>query len=143
MDLVVAGSDLAVLNVKVLEVGFCDHFLVTCRLPAKQPAAAVAVQVEGRKWRNFNIDDFRTDLAKSPLCDDLGRVDTMIIDDLFDHFSPVVITLLDKHAPRYIQRRTKRIHPPWFDEECRTRKRSSRRLDRKYRRIRRPGDRLE
>ena len=48
LDFVVIRSDFFVNDLQVVEVGFSDHYLVTCRLPTSPPVAGT-VPVEGRK----------------------------------------------------------------------------------------------
>ena len=104
LDLVVSCSDFAIFDVKVSELGFSDHCLATCRLPAIPPAA-IAVQVKGRKWRSLNIEDFSTD-AKSALW--WSRLDGFhasrwSVWSLFigaDHFARQTRTTLHPAAPK-------------------------------------------
>ena len=98
--------------------------------------------VEGRKWNNFSVDDFRSDLMESVLCKDMEWTVNVSVDELFTIYSNTLTDILDKHAPRYVRKRKKRVLTPWFDAECRQMKRRVRVLERKYRKSRDPADRL-
>ena len=64
------------------------------------------------------------------------------VDELFDVYAVEIIDLLDVQAPRYIKKRPRRILTPWYEMDCRDKKRTTRRLEKKYRRTRLPSDRL-
>ena len=67
----------------------------------------------------------------------------MSVDDMFDRYAAELTTLIDKHAPRCINKRKKHILTPWFDDECTAFKCSARRLERKYKKTKDPDDRKE
>lgn len=100
--------------------------LTSPSLTSSPPVASRVV----RQWRNFDADAFASDLAESDL---LCRLpDT--VDAAFDCYDVTLRQLIDKHAPRAIQRCRRRTSAAWFDGECREMKRATRRLEKTYRR---------
>lgn len=141
LDVVITRGFEVVTDVMFTETGMSDHVLITCQLPNKMVSDCF-VPTEGRKWNQFCIEDFRTDLSMSVLCDyDIETINSFSIDELFAMYNNTLVALLDIHAPRYIRKRKRRLMSPWFDEECRASKRDVRRTERKYRKTRLPSDR--
>jgi hypothetical protein len=141
LDVIITRSGDSIKDVTVMETGVSDHLLITGRLPV-QLHNADCDPVEGRKWNNFSLDDFQSDLMESVLCTDTEWTANVSVDELFNIYSNTLTDILDKHAPRYVRKRKKRILTPWFDAECRQMKRRVRVLERKYRKSRDPADRL-
>jgi len=83
-----------------------------------------------RSWRSFNYDDFVCDLRQSTLVcsppDDVTR--------LIATYDNTLKSLIDVHAPYGRVRRSTRPSQYWFDAECRASKRTTRSLERIYRR---------
>jgi len=141
LDVVITRGIESVNDIMLTETGMSDHMLITCRLPSNIVSDCF-VPTEGRKWNQFCIDDFRTELSMSILCDyDNETIDALSIDELFAMYNNTLIALLDTHAPRYIRKRKRRVMSPWFDEECRASKRDVRRIERRYRKTHNPTDR--
>ena len=141
-DVVITRCSDRVADIVATETGISDHLLLTCRLPASVMMTEY-VPSEGRKWNDFSLDAFRSDLADSILCcAESEWFESVTTDDLFQICNDQLLRLIDKHAPRYTRKRKSRVLSPWFDNECRMFKRSVRRLERKYRKSRQPADRL-
>jgi len=92
-------------------------------------AVAPATTVDFRPWRTVNVDELRAALTATPLCD-ADQWAGYSVDELVQLYDTVVTELADTFAP------TKRViagrdcHDPWFDLECRSAKRLTRRLER-------------
>jgi len=142
LDVIVTRNADVVKDVLITETGVSDHALVTGRLPILC-VAEDNIPVEGRKWNLFSADKFRADLVKSNLCSNLEWTKSASIDELFAIYQSELTDILDRHAPRYVRRRKRRLLTPWFDDECRQMKRRVRAFERKYRKSRDPTDRLE
>ena len=141
LDVVITRGFESVNDIVLSETGMSDHLLITCRLPSNTESDNF-VPTEGRKWNQFCIDDFRTELSNSVLCDyDNETINALSIYDLFAAYNNTLVALLDRHAPRYIRKRKRRVMSPWFDEECRASKRDVRRMECKYRKTRLSTDR--
>jgi len=141
LDVIIARSNERVVDIVVSETGVSDHSVITGRLPF-QSHSCEPVSVEGRKWNNFSIDSFRADLAASVLCNDGEWMKLVTVDELFNVYNAELTAILDRHAPRYVRKRKKRLITPWFDDSCRQMKRKVRVFERKYRKSRDPTDRL-
>ena len=142
LDVIITRNSEKRADICVTETGFSDHFLVSCRL-LLDVASSQNFPVEGRKWTNFSLVSFGTDLAQSILCGDINWTKSSSVDELFAIYNNVLTNLIDKHAPRYTRKRKHRILSPWFDDECRQMKRSVRRLERRYRKSKCAPDRLD
>ena len=66
----------------------------------------------------------------------------MSVDELVDLYDTTLLNLLNKHCPAVKMRRRYGAHTPRFDAECRSSRRHSRMLKRRYRRTRSNADRL-
>lgn len=83
-----------------------------------------------RSWRSFNFDDFVRDLQQSTLvCSPPTGVDELVA-----AYDDTLKSLLDVHAPYRVVRQSTRQSQHWFDAECRAVKRTTRKLERAYRR---------
>jgi len=144
LDVIIARSDEVVNEIKVIETGISDHSMLVCQHKIPINNTSDFVPLEGRKWNNFILDDFRNDLRASRLftCDEVWMRDASV-DDLFEIYNHDLTALIDKHAPRYIRKRKPRLLSPWYDNECRMFKRNVRRLERKYRKSKNSSDRKD
>jgi len=141
LDVIIARNNESVADISVSESGISDHCLVTGRLLIHTNCCD-SIPVESRKWNNFSIDGFRDDLLNSVMCADLEWTKSTSVDELFCVYNNTLVSLLDKHAPRYVRKRKRRLMTPWFDDDCRHIKRKGRALERLYRKSHDPSDRL-
>ena len=93
----------------------------------------VYVSTTQRSWRSFNDDSFRSDLLASALCDELQWTG-LDGDGLVNLYNDTIGALLDRQVPLRTKTCRRRPSNPWFDDECRTTKRSLRSLERAARR---------
>jgi len=128
LDVAATCRDLAAPEVKVVDVGLSDHYLLqwSVSLACVTPVTETVVR---RPWRSLDIVDFWSALSLSVLCQPncwLGLdVDTMA--SLYDTELTVV---LDRVVPACTVNRQPRPSDLWFDAECRATKRLTRRLER-------------
>jgi len=141
LDVIITRHSDCVTDVNITETGVSDHCLLTSRLPVQLPSNE-SIPVEARKWNNFSIDSFRSDLMESIICSGTEWTKCRTLDELFNIYDSELTTILDRHAPRYVRKRKKRVLTPWFDADCRQLKRKVRVLERKYRKSGDPADRL-
>jgi len=141
LDVIIVRQCDVMNEVKVVEAGVSDHSLVIARLPVHQISSEF-IPSEGRKWNEFSIESFRADLMQSILCNDVNWTKQLTIEEIFNVYDQELTTLIDKHAPRYLRKRKRRVQTPWFDDDCRMMKRNVRRLERKYRKSHNAEDRL-
>ena len=78
--------------------------MVTGRMHAV-PAHLDPVSAEGRRLKNFSLDNFCDDLVNSRLCNDLEWMTSVTVDELFEYYQQDMTTLLYRHAPRYVRKR--------------------------------------
>jgi len=85
-----------------------------------------------RNWREVDVDEMAADLMRSDLIvsppDDL--------ESMMDSYNTTLRALVDKHVPLRTKRSQERRSARWFDRECRKSKRLTRKLERRYRRVR-------
>jgi len=72
-------------------------------------------------------DLLRSDLIVSPPDD---------LESMIDSYNTTLRALVDKHVPLRTKRSQERRSARWFDRECRESKRLTRKLERRYRRVR-------
>ena len=118
--------------VEVVDVGISDRRLVKWTLDVES-SPPVDETSSRRSWRGFDVETFRSALRESNLCD-VNYVDSQSsIGDMVKEYDSTVVNILDRLAPiTQVTRRTRRSDP-WFDDDCRARKRETRRLERRYR----------
>jgi len=122
-------QDLTAADVKVVDVGLSDHGLLQWSASSDRPVPAVETFVR-RPWQRLDIDNFQSALSSSILCrpDGWQGCDSDMMASLYD---TELTAILDRLIPvRIVTRRPRTSADPWFDEECRTAKRLTRRLER-------------
>ena len=140
LDVVVCRSDLPVPRVDVVDVGLSDHRLLRWTVPMTREIP-VYVSTSRRPWKNLDSVAFRSALAVSSLCD--AEVwTTLDIDKLAELYDTEITSILDRLVPMRTLRCRRRASDAWFDDDCRSAKRSVRLFERKIRRVRRrdPSD---
>ena len=132
LDAVITREDVGCPDrVEVVDVGLSDHHLLQWSVDTTRPEVPAVVELR-RSWRRLDIDQFRYMLTSSSLCQpdnwpsDLGDMVAM-----YDHELNV---LLEQLIPARSITCRRRPTDPWFDAECRTAKRLTRRLERACRR---------
>ena len=84
-------------------------------------------------WLEVDMDEMAADLLRSDLIvsppDDLESM-------MIDSYNTTLRALVDKHVPLRTKRSQARRSAQWFDCECRESKRLTRKLERRYRRVR-------
>jgi len=94
--------------VEVVDTGLSDHFLLLWPLPTVRPPPPAVETVVRRPWRSLDIDQLRSALAASPLCqpDCWQNIDVNALALLYDS---ELTTLLDRLVPaKSFQRRPRR-----------------------------------
>jgi len=82
-----------------------------------------------RPWRQLDVSKFRAELQTSALC----RPDTWSVfdvDDLAKLYDTEINAILDRLVPPRSITCRRRPTDPWFDADCRTAKRQTRKLER-------------
>ena len=86
-----------------------------------------------RNWRALDVDVFAAELQ----CSELVAAPPSDVESAVNAYNTTLRALLDKHAPAEIKRvRTRATTTRWYDRECRDTKRTTRKLERRYRRLR-------
>lgn len=115
--------------VAVLDVGLSDHHMLRWEVDVAVDTPP-AVTVSSRPWRRLDIEQLKSELTTSRLCQSTAwDVD---IDQLAALYDDELNRLLDRLLP--VCEFTRRLRPsdPWFDKECRDAKRTTRRLERAH-----------
>lgn len=124
LDVVAARSTVLI---STHDVDISDHVLLTwpvdCERPVVPPTATSI-----RPWRRLDMAEFRAALLACPLCEpQLWPQDADCAANLYDD---VINSLLDRLLPVTVHLRRQRPSDPWFDSDCRSSKRLTRRLER-------------
>ena len=92
------------------------------------------VTSERRFWKNLDVASFRSALCSSSLCTANLTAKTLDADAMAAQYNQVMTTILDDLVP--LKKTTYRVRQsdPWYDDECRSAKRSARKLERRYKR---------
>jgi len=87
-----------------------------------------------RNWRQLDVEEFTADLVQTELI--VSPPDDVV--SAYECYESTLRALLDKHVPLQSKRVRTRASARWYDSECREVKRTTRRLERRYRRLRTP-----
>lgn len=132
LDVVFARGESMLVHIS--DPGLSDHRLLTWSLPVSKPSPHY-VSFTFRPYNKVSLSSLRSALSFSPLCDP-HMWQSLHVHDLADLFDSIVSQLLDDLAPHRTVRLKRRPSDPWFDDECRSAKRDTRRLERLYHRLR-------
>ena len=140
LDVVLTRNDSTHPKVDVTDVGLSDHLLLTWTANLGRPDLIYHTTTR-RRWREFNADDFRVTVSQSQLCDNQFISEQTSADDMLDSYNKVIGTILDSQAPFDTITCRKRPSDPWYDAECRAAKKSTRKLELRYKKTLSPIDR--
>src|SRR6218665_2509817 len=113
---------------------------LTCGVYSSSPSRSAIRVVKG--WNSLDYQAFSEQIRSLALGSDPRVLDAMSVIELFDLYSNTMSDLLDKLLPpRKIKTRVRPL-AVWFGGECRQLRRRTRALERRYRSIREPADRL-
>ena len=138
LDLVITPSGCPLNDVDIEPAGrYSDHSLVVCSLPLTVESPS-AVERLVRGWRRVDRKEVQRMLCES----DLSRpqADDVDVDQLFSMYDTVLRNVADRLAPPIAVHRKPGCSTPWFDAECRAKRRECRMLERRYRRSRSTTD---
>ena len=117
-----------------------DHALVVCRFPS-QSFAAWNVEQTIRPWKKVDRSALRDALMSTALCSEVETSRGKSADELFDLYDDTLRRIADNLAPASTSTRRIRRLSPWFDNDCRSERRRTRLLERRYRKSRSDEDR--
>lgn len=118
-------------DVSVIDVGFSDHHAVRWAVSAAAPvSSAPTTGLLVRPWRRLDIELFRDELSLSRLCQPAAW--SVDINELCSLYTAEITVILDRLLPFVPSTRRRRPTDPWFDNDCRTAKQTTRRLERAY-----------
>ena len=139
LDLVITRDDVIITNIAV--GGFIsNHAPITFTFPLGKPPFRWATK-EVRCWKRFDEDAFLADLQRSPLVNIPSDIGTVSLEDMATMYDNTLKALFDKHCPVRSILMKKGMMTPWFDGDCRAKRRYTRMLERRYRRTKDDVDR--
>jgi len=130
LDVVVVRSDTMVTSVNVPPPVLSDHSVIDVSLGLRCCNQYDSSFYTCRSWRSFSYYDFERDLLQS----DLVHCPRDDVSELKAAYDDILRSLINIHAPYRRMRRSNRPSQCWFDAECRAAKRTTRSLERAYRR---------
>jgi hypothetical protein len=133
IDVVITRDDLPAPSINVVDVGLSDHRMLLWRT-AFGRSHPVYTPVTRRSRRRLEPDVFRATLQSSPLCV-VDEWPTLGVEQLARLYDDQITQVLDRLIPVQTVTCRRRPSDPWFDEECRSMKRSVRQHERAARRI--------
>jgi hypothetical protein len=141
LDVLITRQELCVRSVQVSPPSLSDHSTIVGQLDLLVPQCHSTKRRACRRWREFNFDKFINDLQQSVLVSELTEDDG--VDVLFERYDNTMRSLLDTHAPSStVSVRTAQT-ARWYDADCRDMKKTTRRLEKQYRRSKSVADRQE
>jgi len=125
LDIAATRDDLPTPSVNVIDVGLSDHRLLRWSISSTRPPAVYTTTVR-RPWRKVDVDDLRAAIMSSRLgCPDL-LPDDADVDTLATMYDAELSAIVDRLTPASTVTVHCRSSDPWFDDKCRTVKRSVR-----------------
>ena len=110
-----------------------DHSFVVADCDCLSPSVESASTRQVCNWRELDVDAFAAELQ----CSELVAAPPSDVESAVNAYNTTLRALLDKYAPADIKRvRTGVSTARWYDRECRVTKRTTRKLERRYRRLR-------
>src|SRR6218665_2231380 len=130
-----------ILDLHVQPPTVSDHAFIKFVLPSIhiQPVHSIRML---RGWKAFDSQAFSSALRDSLLSIPTETLDLLILDQLFDLYSPATTSLLDSMLPRHPVKSCIGLKSVRFDAECRQVRRRVRCAERHFRRTKDPDDRL-
>ena len=112
----------------VIDVGLSDHRMVKWCLDLEKPTPLYETYTK-RSWRGFDVDEFRSTLQMSQLCDLDFIASQTDMETMALSYNTVVTDILDRLAPPDETTKRKRKSDLSFDEDCRRTKGTVRKLE--------------
>ena len=133
LDLVITRNDESTArDFDVFDPVISEHYVVSCSL-ALPKKAFERKEVNYRKMKSIDLQEFRDDISDSPLISTVYEAGHDL-KSLLTLFNTTLIGLLDKHAPLKTRTITIRPSAPWYTEDIREEKQKRRALERRWRR---------
>ena len=133
LDLVITRNDESTArDFDVFDPVISEHYVVSCSL-ALPKKAFERKEVNYRKMKSIDLQEFRDDISDSPLISTVYEAGHDL-ESLLTLFNTTLIGLLDKHAPLKTRTITIRPSAPWYTEDIREEKQKRRALERRWRR---------
>jgi len=114
LDVVVTRQDLTAPDVGVVDVGLSDHSLLRWSASSARPTPVIETFFR-RPWRSLDINDFRSVLSSSALCQP-DRWHSLDLDKMASFYDTELAAILDRVIPARTVTRRPRTSDPWFDE---------------------------
>ena len=130
LDVIITRVDERFERPCVVDIGLSDYRLVKGSISIT-PSLPIYETVSSRSWRSFDTNIFRLDVMSTSLNPLVDRTNVSP-SDLVEQHNTVLVNLLDKHAPLTTSRRRVRRSDCFFDEDCRAKKKTMRRADRRF-----------
>ena len=135
LDIVVTKSDDTPSSLQFDDIGISDHHLMTWSVNVCKTTAPNYVTCERRLWKNLDVAQFRNALHSLSLCIDDTTGTDLDVNEMASQYSQVIAAILDDLIPVTTKTYRVRQSDPWLDDECRSAKRTARKLERRYKRI--------
>src|SRR6218665_1756927 len=118
-----------------------DHGLIIASIPFLCEMPSYFLR-QVRDWRSFDREAFRLALLESPAIADPSALEGLPVADTFTIYETTMVDLLNRFLPTRQARVRRNQLSPWFDAECRSLRRGTRRLERRYRKSKLQMDRI-
>ena len=117
MDVVFSRAFISPSKKSVLEIGLTDHHLIQWHLDLECPQPVYETTV-CRLWRYFNVEDFRTAVKESELCDQVSTLNQTDASINAARYNAVLEELLDRFVPETEAICCRKKSSAWFSNDC-------------------------
>ena len=97
LDAVITRSDLPAPTIDVIDTGLSDHRLIKWSTDLRRPPPIYVTETR-RSWKHFQVDEFRSAIQKSPLCD-MDFITSLDADQLANVYDNVIASILIGWSP--------------------------------------------
>src|SRR6218665_2277898 len=140
LDVIITRDDCALRDISIHPPTISDHGLVLATIPFLSDAPSYFISCV-RDWRRLDREAFKAALLSIPAVVDPSVLEALPVADAFAVYESAMTEVLHQFLPTR-QARVRRLPlSPWFDAECRSRRRGVRLHERRYRRTRSSADR--
>ena len=134
LDLLISRDDDLPSTIDVNDNNVSDHSCVTGTFsrPGKSFCDA---EINYRLWKNFDLIGF-TERVKSSIICNPEQYNNLSCEEAVAAYNNTLDNIINEMVPMIKRRQRRHLLTPWFDDECRQKKRNVRRLERAYKKSR-------
>jgi hypothetical protein len=138
LDLIFTRQSSTIINSVTVHPGLSDHFAVLFQINLPHCSITQSTKsIAFRNFKHFDIEGFSSDISSFVSTPIVALVETqqaqLISDDPFKTYDEATSCLLNIHAPQVFKIVHRQSSFPWYNDECRCKRRQLRRVECQWR----------